>query len=130
MQTFSHAHFHRPEDLNYGGETTINHKVVRAHLGLGHSCMRSKIWPHHSVEFDGAMASNLPLVLSQELCDELFDEEGKLIAKVDNCGGLQFLKVLKILLWDIVPTSLGVPQGWWPTHLNTLPLTTTLPNAP
>jgi hypothetical protein len=64
---------------------------------------------------------SLCLVLGQEVCDELIDENGVPMPKFGGRGGGQhFLKVLRSMLWLEVPLLEGVPHGSWPTPENTL----------
>ncbi len=56
------------------------------------------------------------LVLGQEVCDELIDENGVPMPKFGGRGGGQhFLKVLRSKSWLEVPLLEGVPHGSWPS---------------
>jgi hypothetical protein len=60
------------------------------------------------------------LVLAQEACRALYTQDCKVMKKPNNPASPQYLKVLRLVLWDHRPSLIGVPYDVCPTRENTL----------
>lgn len=60
------------------------------------------------------------LVLAQNACKILYTHENKVVKKPNNPSVPQYLKVMRLALWDQRPSLIGVPYDVRPTRENTL----------
>jgi hypothetical protein len=84
---------------------------VELHDGREHQCGRGVHLQGHRAPY---------LVLAQDACKILYTPDRKVVKKPNNPASPQYLKVLRLLLWDQRPSLIGVPYDVRPTRENTL----------
>jgi hypothetical protein len=60
------------------------------------------------------------LVLAQDACKTLYTPDRKIVKKPNNPVSPQYLKILRLALWDQRPSLIGIPYDVRPTRENTL----------
>jgi hypothetical protein len=124
----------KPEDAKYDGPPTyIKSKLVHLRPGLRRFLQTIQrkwwvvVWSSMTADNTNAVVEFIfkgieppCLVLAEDACKTLYTPDRKIVKKPNNPTSPQYLKILRLALWDQRPSLIGVPYDVRPTRANTL----------